>query len=67
MHKDGAQQILPERIEPNDLLLRRWTPKDAEALGQAVAQNAGMNQLEIAMPVQGATPGLWELAHHQVI
>lgn len=33
--------VLPERIEGADgLVLRRWVPDDAEALGRAVAQNA---------------------------
>jgi RimJ/RimL family protein N-acetyltransferase len=33
--------VLPERIEdPDGLLLRRWVPKDAEALGRAVAESA---------------------------
>ena len=33
--------VLPERLEaPDGLLLRRWLPDDAEALGRAVAQSA---------------------------
>ena len=33
--------VLPERIEgPDGLLLRRWVPDDAEALGRAVADSA---------------------------
>jgi len=31
---------LPERIEAGELLLRRWTVDDAEALGRLVAENA---------------------------
>ncbi len=30
---------LPEKIEAEGLLLRRWTPADAEALARAVAEN----------------------------
>jgi len=30
---------LPEKIEAEGLLLRRWTPADAEALGRAVEEN----------------------------
>jgi ribosomal-protein-serine acetyltransferase len=32
--------VLPERLEaPDGLLLRRWVPEDAEALGRAVAES----------------------------
>lgn len=38
---DRMPTVLPERLEdPDGLLLRRWEPADAEALGRAVAESA---------------------------
>jgi RimJ/RimL family protein N-acetyltransferase len=45
---------LPERIEAGDLLLRRWTVDDAEALAKLVAENA--QHLRPWMPWMEAEP-----------
>jgi RimJ/RimL family protein N-acetyltransferase len=37
---ERRSEILPERIEGNGFLLRRWTPSDAETLGRAIAESA---------------------------
>src|SRR5581483_9097543 len=37
----GMPSVLPERLEdPDGLVLRRWVPEDAEAMGRAVAESA---------------------------
>jgi ribosomal-protein-serine acetyltransferase len=45
---------LPERIEGEGLILRRWTVEDAEALGEAVAEN--LDHLRPWMPWIAAEP-----------
>jgi ribosomal-protein-serine acetyltransferase len=37
---EGSCHVLPERIEGDGVLLRRWLVADAEALGRAVAESA---------------------------
>ena len=37
---EGARAVLPERIESDGVLLRRWVVDDAEALSRAIAESA---------------------------
>jgi hypothetical protein len=36
---EGFRQVLPERIESDGVLLRRWVVDDAEALSRAIAES----------------------------